>query len=60
MTNIDNNLKGTSKRGVKECPYFDIPIEQAVWPLLHALIGIGNQLLQLIVDLGETEMQCLP
>jgi hypothetical protein len=28
--------------------------------LLHALIGIGNALLQYIVDFGEKETHCLP
>ena len=55
-----NNLEGTDMMGVREMPYFNIPIDRVVWPLLHALIGIGNNLLQWLVELGDSEVQCLP
>ena len=51
--------KGAERKGVVEPAYFNIPIERVVFPLLHALIGVGNQLLQYIVDYGEQEIQCL-
>lgn len=52
--------KGADRKGVTELPYFKVPIERVVWPLLHALIGVGNNLLQFMVDYGEQEIQCLP
>ena len=50
---------GADRKGITEKPYFKIPIERIVWPLLHALIGVGNNLLQYIIDYGEAEIQCL-
>jgi chromosome segregation ATPase len=36
-----------------------LPIEHIIWPLLHALIGIGNQLLNFVIDYAEEYIQCL-
>jgi hypothetical protein len=59
QTNRIQDLKGTDRRGVREDPYFNIPVENVVWPLLHALIGIGNNLLTSLLDFGENEIQCV-
>ena len=40
------------------CAYFKVPIERVVWPILHALIGVGGSLLDQIVDFGEKYIQC--
>eukprot|EP00956_Cyclotella_meneghiniana_P011912 scaffold16752_cov85-Cyclotella_meneghiniana.AAC.6 len=52
---------GADRKGITEKPYFKVPIKRIVivWPLLHALIGVGNNLLQYIIDYGEAEIQCL-
>ena len=49
----DNNLKNTKMKGVKEDPYFKIPVERIIVPVLHAQIGICNLILK------NTEIECL-
>ena len=57
--NKSNKLTGRQCMGVKGSPYFSIPIDRIIWPLLHSLIGIGNQLLNHVVDYGELYVECL-
>ena len=56
----EGNLEGRPRLGVRENPYFDIPVSQFVWPLLHTLIGIGNNILKYLVDYADTEIQHTP
>ena len=51
---------GTPKHGVKSKPWWPfIPLENYVIPLLHLLIGIGNDLLQSFRDWVNEEIECL-
>ena len=45
---------------VHEDPYFDIPIEIYIWPILHTLIGVGNAILTNLINTMENEIQVLP
>ena len=53
-------LDGKDRKGVREDPYFDIPVDHYIWPVLHILIGIGNAILAYLVDIVENEIQQLP
>ena len=55
-----HKLKGRPGMGVREDPYFDIPVDQYIWPLLHTLIGIGSKILTFLVDYADTEIQYKP
>ena len=41
------------RMGVREEAYFDIPIDRYIWPVLHTLIGVGNGILNHLVDIVE-------
>ncbi len=56
----EENLKGTKRHGVREEPYFKIPVERVIWPVLHTLIGIGNNILQNLVDFIDNDIESLP
>jgi hypothetical protein len=56
---VANKAQGRHRNGVQEHPIFSLPIEHIIWPLLHALIGIGNQLLNFVIDYAEEYIQCL-
>ena len=44
--------KGETKLGVKQKPWWDsIPITHYMVPLLHCIIGVGNQLLDMLQDI---------
>ena len=59
--NQTNNIKGRERCGVREDPYFNFLHKNIIWPaLLHAQIGIGNNLLTYLVEFGDCEIQCLP
>ena len=45
--------------GVREDPYFEIPIDRFIWPILHTLIGIGNDILKNLMNIIENEIQSL-
>ena len=53
------HLDGTARMGVREEPYFDIPVWRYIWPLLHMLIGLGNDILNYLVDVLDNEIQAL-
>ena len=46
-------------KGVKEDPYFKIPVERIIVPVLHAQIGIGNLILKNAVEIIDREIECL-
>lgn len=54
------NLEGAARKGVREEPYFDIPLWRYIWPVLHTLIGVGNDILDYLIDIVESEIQALP
>ena len=47
-------------KGVREEPYFDIPVANFIWPLLHTLIGIGNNILTYLINYADNEIQHVP
>jgi len=51
---------GVAMKGVREIPLFDIPVENYIWPILHTLIGIGNNILAYLVDYADNFIQLLP
>ena len=55
-----NSLNGTARHGVREDPYFDIPPERYIWPILHTLMGVGNNILNHLTDTVDNEIQNLP
>ena len=55
-----NTASGMDRKGVREEPYFDIPVERYIWPVLHTLIGVGNGILNHLVDIVESEIQAVP
>ncbi|KAL7539781.1 hypothetical protein ACHAXR_011204 [Thalassiosira sp. AJA248-18] len=57
---IEEHLKDTQRKGVREYPYFEIPVERYIFPILHTLMGIGNALLAYLIDIVESEIQKLP
>ena len=57
---ISKTASGTDRMGVLEVPYFDIPVERYIWPILHTLIGIGNNILKYLVDIVDNEIQLIP
>ncbi len=50
----EKGLTDTEMMGVRKDPYFEIPVSQFVWPVLHTLIGIGNKVLKFLVDGADT------
>jgi len=46
--------------GVREGPYFDIPVTRYIWPILHTLIGVGNGILDYLIDIIESKIQPIP
>ena len=58
--NVQNDSKGTDRTGVKCNPYFDIPVENVLFSVLHALIGIGNNILVYLIDSIEENIDNLP
>jgi len=56
----ENNLTGTDMLGVKEAPYFEIPVDRVIWPVLHTMIGMGNQILTSLVDIADRDIQVVP
>ena len=53
------DLEGKERMGVREDPYFEIPIDRFIWPILHTLIGIGNAILKNLMNIIENEIQSL-
>ena len=56
---LSKDLDGKERMGVREDPYFEIPVERFIWPILHTLIGIGNAILKNLIDVIENEIQSL-
>ena len=52
--------KGPAMMGVREYPHFDIPVENYIWPILHTLIGIGNNILTFVTEYADNHIQLLP
>jgi len=51
---------GKAKFGVKKRPWWPfIPLENYMIPLLHVLIGLGNDLLDSFLDWVNEELECL-
>ncbi len=50
-------LTGTNQKGVREEPYFKIPVARVIWPILHTLIGIGNKILKYFVDIVDNDIE---
>ena len=55
-----SNLEGKDRMGVREVPYFDISMARYIWPILHTLIGVGNGILDYLIDIIESEIQHIP
>ncbi len=36
---------------------FDIGVTRHIWPILHTLIGVGNDILEYLIDIIESENQ---
>jgi hypothetical protein len=52
--------KGETKLGVKQKPWWDfIPITHYMVPLLHCMIGVGNQLLDMLRDIINEHLENL-
>ena len=51
---------GKERMGVREIPFFDIPVMRYIWPILHTLIGIGNAIMKNLIDIVESEIQVVP
>jgi hypothetical protein len=50
--------KGKTKLGVKQKPWWDfIPITHYMVPLLHCMIGVGNQLLDMLRDIFKEHLE---
>ena len=50
--------KGKTKLGVKQKPWWDfIPITHYMVPLLHCMIGVGNQLLDMLRDIIKEHLE---
>ena len=60
MISWSENLDGAARKGVREQPYFDIPLWRYIWPVLHTLIGVGNDILDYLIDIVDSEIQALP
>ena len=56
--NLRENRTGRNCLGVRDKPYFKVPITRVIWPILHALIGVGGAFLDYIIDYGEKYIQC--
>ena len=54
------SVKGTDMKGVREEPYFDIPVSNFIWPLLYTLIGVGNNILTHLIKYADSEIQHVP
>jgi len=59
-TNQEHGHTGADRMGVREYPYFDIPAENYIWPILHTLIGVGNNILDHLVEYADHKIQLLP
>eukprot|EP00984_Skeletonema_dohrnii_P027892 scaffold17602_cov77-Skeletonema_dohrnii-CCMP3373.AAC.2 len=59
--NETESLKGTRRMGVKTLPpFFDIPVENIIFSVLHAQMGIGNKILDYLVDEAECNVEKTP
>ena len=54
--NEDNNATGAARGGVKRRPYFMKRVH-VVFPALHAMIGLGNDLLKYFFDTIDAEIE---
>ena len=52
--------KGVDQRGVREEPFFNIDVDHIIFPVLHALIGIGNKVMSYFIDECECHIEALP
>ena len=51
---VDQNQSGKNRMGVKTKPYWDfIPFENYVLPMLHLMIGVGNDIFSYFMDTIE-------
>ncbi len=50
-------MTGTNCKAEREEPYFQISIEGVLWPILHTIIGIGNQVLKNFVDIVDNDIE---
>lgn len=57
---MSDKLTGIARKGVREEAYFDVPVERYIWPILHILIGVGNAILDYLIDVIENEIQLIP
>lgn len=59
--NKRDKLTGSNRMGVREeYPYFDIPVENYIFPILHTLIGVGNNILTYLTNYADNHVQILP
>lgn len=52
-------MKGKERLGVREEPFFKVPISRVIWPVLHTLIGIGNNILSNFVQIVDSEIEVM-
>ena len=59
--NAEKKHKGVKMMGVKERPYLRrIPVSRTIFSVLHAMMGIGNDGMDFLVDFMESEVEDLP
>ncbi len=55
--NQDDGLSGIDMMGVKRSPYCKIPFERTLFSVLHALIGIGNNITKYLEHFIDLHME---
>jgi hypothetical protein len=59
--NSTEQRTGTNRMGVKDCPpFFEIPVENIIFSVLHAQMGVGNKILDYLIDEAELHVENAP
>jgi len=59
--NVTENRTGTNRMGVKKVlPFFNIPVENVIFSVLHAQMGVGNKILNYLLDEAERKVENTP
>ena len=51
---------GVERKGDREDPYFNIPVANYIWPILHIKLGHGNAIVEFLLDYADKEVQQVP
>ena len=51
---------GVDRKGVREDPYFNIPVANYIWPILHIKLGHGNAIVKFLLDYADKAVQQVP